>query len=151
MLRMSKLTDYSTVIMTYMARRPEDVHSVAEVAAAIGVATPTTSKILKTLARAELVHSVRGAKGGYRLSRAPEEISIVDVIDAMEGPFGVTECTALAGLCVQEAGCPLRRNWQRLNQVIRRTLDQVTLADMSRPSFRPPQGDMAHEVMMMRR
>lgn len=137
MLRMSKLTDYSTVIMSYMARQPRDVHSVTEMAAAVGVAAPTTSKILKTLARRDLVQSLRGAKGGYRLSRPPEQISIAEVIDAMEGPFGVTECSAVAGLCAQEAGCPLQRNWQRLNQVIRQALDRVTLADMSRPSFRP--------------
>lgn len=137
MLRMSKLTDYGTVIMTYMARQPQGVHSVAEMAAVLGLAAPTTSKILKMLARRELVHSLRGVKGGYRLARPPEQISIAEVIDAMEGPFGMTECSVVAGLCVQEAGCPLRENWQRLNQVIRRALDGVTVAEMSRPSFRP--------------
>ncbi|MBI2307415.1 MAG: SUF system Fe-S cluster assembly regulator [Rhodocyclales bacterium] len=137
MLRMSKLTDYGTVIMAYMARRPRDVHSVAELAAVLGMAAPTTSKILKRLARHELVQSSRGAKGGYRLARPPEAISLADVIDAMEGPFGLTECSAVAGLCLQEAGCPLRDNWQRVNQVIRRTLDGVTLAEMSRPALRP--------------
>ncbi len=139
-LRMTKLTDYSTVIMSYLARQPQDVHSVTEVATAIGVATPTTSKILKRLARRELVESVLGAKGGYRLSRAPERISIAEVIDAMEGPFGVTECSVVTGRCSQEAGCPLRGNWQRLNEVLRRALDQVTLAEMSRPGFRPGPG-----------
>lgn len=134
---MSKLTDYGTVIMAYMARRPRDVHSVAELAAVLGMAAPTTSKILKRLARHELVQSSRGAKGGYRLARPPEAISLADVIDAMEGPFGLTECSAVAGLCLQEAGCPLRDNWQRVNQVIRRTLDGVTLAEMSRPALRP--------------
>jgi len=139
-LRMTKLTDYSTVIMSYLARQPQDVHSVTEVATAVGVATPTTSKILKTLARRELVESVLGAKGGYRLSRPPERISLAEVIDAMEGPFGVTECSVVTGLCSQEAGCPLRGNWQRLNEVLRRALDQVTLAEMSRPVFRPGPG-----------
>jgi FeS assembly SUF system regulator len=136
-LRMTKLTDYSTVIMSYLARRPQDVHSVTEVATAIGFATPTTSKILKRLARRKLVESVLGAKGGYRLSRPPERISIAEVIDAMEGPFGVTECSVLTGLCSQEADCPARGNWQRLSEVLRRALDQVTLAEMSRPGFRP--------------
>lgn len=140
MLRMSKLTDYGTVIMSHMARRPHDVHSVSSMAAAVGVAAPTTTKILKTLARNDLVQSRRGAKGGYMLSRPPEQISIAEVIDAMEGPLGMTECGAVTGLCAKEASCPLRENWQRLNQVIRRTLDQVSLAEMSGPAFRPVEG-----------
>lgn len=137
MLRMSKLTDYGTVIMSHMARRPHDVHSVSSMAAAVGVAAPTTTKILKTLARNDLVQSRRGAKGGYMLSRPPEQISIAEVMDAMEGPLGITECGAVAGLCAQEPNCPLRENWQRVNQIIRRTLDRVSLAEISSPSFRP--------------
>ncbi|WP_232096536.1 SUF system Fe-S cluster assembly regulator [Denitratisoma oestradiolicum] len=134
---MRKLTDYSTVIMAYLAQSPLGVHSVAEMAAAVGVAAPTTSKILKTLARQNLVLSSRGIHGGYRLSRPPEQISIAQVIDAMEGPFGMTECSIEAGLCAQEAACPQRENWQRLNQVLRRALDQVSLADMTGPSAHP--------------
>lgn len=149
MLRISKLTDYSTVIMAYMARQPLDVHSVAAMATAVGVAEPTTSKILKTLARQGLVLSTRGARGGYRLARPPAQISLAEVIDAMEGSFGMTECSLRAGLCAQEAGCPLRENWPRLNQVIRRALDEVTLADMSRPGFRPTR-DEATQAMAFR-
>lgn len=132
MLRLSKLTDYSTVIMSYMARESVGIHSVAQMAAALDIAVPTTSKILKTLARGGLVQSLRGVKGGYMLSRPLEQISIADVIDAMEGPFGLTECSVRTGLCAQEVGCPIGSKWQHLNQVIRHTLDQVTLADMSR-------------------
>lgn len=135
MLRLSKLTDYGTVMLSYMARRPTALHSAADIALGLGVTLPTASKILKRLARAELVQSVRGAHGGYRLSRAPEQISITDVIDALEGPFGMTECSVVAGLCSQEAGCPIRGNWRSLNQLIRHTLDRVTLADMSRPRY----------------
>ena len=131
MLRLSKLTDYSTVILFHMARRPSDVYSSAGVAAAIGLAATTTAKILKTLARQKLVHSVRGAKGGYMLARPPEQISIAEVIDAMEGSFGLTECGAHPGQCCREAACPSRENWQRLNAVVRRVLDGVTVADMS--------------------
>ncbi|MDN0073458.1 SUF system Fe-S cluster assembly regulator [Crenobacter sp. SG2303] len=137
MLRLSKLTDYGTVIMTHMAREPERVCSAAELAVAIGVATPTASKILKTLARASLLQSVRGARGGYLLARPPAEISIAEVIDALEGPFGMTECSAVAGLCAQEGSCLLRANWQRVNQVIRLALNDLTVADMAQPVFQP--------------
>ncbi|MGH6626113.1 MAG: SUF system Fe-S cluster assembly regulator [Burkholderiaceae bacterium] len=137
MLRLSKLTDYGTVIMTHMARQPERVYSAAEVATAIGVTVPTASKILKTLARENLLQSLRGAHGGYLLARAPGEISIAQVIDAMEGPVGVTECSAAVGLCAQESSCSLRANWQRVNQVILHALGKLTLADMAQPVFQP--------------
>ncbi|MGH8829963.1 MAG: SUF system Fe-S cluster assembly regulator [Polaromonas sp.] len=148
MLRLSKLTDYGTVIMSYMARRPTGLHSAADLALALGVTLPTASKILKRLVRAELLQSVRGAQGGYRLSRSPEQISVTEVIDALEGPFGVTECSAVVGLCSQEAGCPIRSHWQGLNQLIRHTLDRVTLADMSRPRLRP---DLGAEALSLQR
>jgi FeS assembly SUF system regulator len=134
MLRLSKMTDYSTVIMSHMAKRPWDVYSAAELAAAVGVAATTASKILKTLARHELLTSVRGAKGGYMLARPPEQISIADVIAAMEGSVALTECSVHLGLCPQEVRCPSRNNWQRLNQMVRSILTGVTLADMSHPS-----------------
>lgn len=132
MLRLSKLTDYGTVIMSYMARQPDAVFSVAEVAAFVGVTSATASKILKTLARRDLVQSRRGARGGYVLSRPPGQISIAEVIDALEGPLGLTECSVAAGLCAQEQRCRIRGQWQRINQVIRDTLDKVTLSDMNR-------------------
>jgi FeS assembly SUF system regulator len=134
MLRLSKLTDYGTVIMAVMAREPARVFSASELAGATGVAGPTVSKILKTLTHEQLLQSLRGTKGGYLLARAPAEISIAQVIDALEGPLGVTECSVMAGLCLQEARCPARANWMRVNQVIRQALDQVSLADMALPA-----------------
>lgn len=133
MLRLNKLTDYSTVIMSYMARKPGDIYSVAQTATALGITAPTASKILKRLARRGLVQSLRGAKGGYLLARSPEQISIAEVIDAMEGPLSVTECVVAKDLCAREASCSIRNNWRQLNQVIRQTLDQVSLADMNLP------------------
>lgn len=137
MLRLSKLTDYGTVIMTHMAREPARVYSAAEVAGAIGVSVATASKILKTLARKGLLQSLRGAHGGYLLARPPAEISIAQVIDALEGPLGVTECSVGTGLCMQEGSCAVRGNWQRINQVIHRTLSNLTLEDMAQSAFQP--------------
>ena len=131
MLRLSKLTDYGTVILSYMARHPENVYSVAEMASAIGVMPPTASKILKALAKRNLVQSRRGSKGGYVLSRSPAEISIAEIIDALESPFGLTECGAAAGLCGKEDLCRIRGQWQHINQIVRGTLAQVTLSDMN--------------------
>ena len=137
MLRLSKLTDYGTVAMTHIAREPDRVHAAAELAATMGLAVPTASKILKMLARAQLLQSVRGAKGGYMLSQPAGEISIADIIDALEGPIGLTECSVIAGLCALEGSCSVRGNWQRINRVIRDALAQMTLADLAQPTFRP--------------
>ncbi|HUG25911.1 SUF system Fe-S cluster assembly regulator [Piscinibacter sp.] len=137
MLRLSKLTDYGTVAMAHIACAPDRIHAAAELAAAIGVAVPTASKILKMLARADLLRSVRGAKGGYMLSRPAGEITIAELIDALEGPTGLTECSAVAGVCAIEGSCSIRGNWQRIDRVIRDALRDMTLADLAQPTFKP--------------
>lgn len=138
MLRLSKLADYGTVVMTFMARGPERVHSAHEISEHIGVSTPTVSKVLKTLARYDLVVSSRGAKGGYVLARSADEITMAEIISAMEGgPLGLTECSTMPGLCMQEPSCSIRGNWQKINRAIVDALDRVSLAEMARPVAHP--------------
>ena len=141
MLRISKLTDYGTVVLAHLAANPAAVCSAADVAGATGIAPPTVSKLLKSLARAGLVASTRGANGGYRLSRGPSEISAADVIDALEGPVSITECSSGDSLCEHEDSCSVGSSWQRINVAIRRALDDVSLNDLLRankpvPEFR---------------
>ena len=141
MLRISKLTDYGTVVLAHLAANPAAVCSAADVAGATGIAPPTVSKLLKSLARAGLVASTRGANGGYRLSRDPSEISAADVIDALEGPVSITECSSGDSLCEHEDSCSVGSSWQRINVAIRRALDDVSLNDLQRankpvPEFR---------------
>lgn len=131
MLRINRLTDYGTLVLTYLASHPGQMHSANDVAIALGLGAPTVSKILKTLGRHELVHSNRGFRGGYSLSRAPETISVADIIDALEEqPFGLTECSASEGVCSFESNCRIRTSWQRINDIVRRTLEDVSLVDM---------------------
>lgn len=141
MLRISKLTDYGTLVMAQMAGDPERVFSAADLAGTLGLGTPTVSKVLKVLNRHALVKSVRGARGGYALARPPDEIALASIIDAMEEqPFGLTECSAVAGLCGIESGCRIRQNWLRINAVVRRALEDVRLASMAPPVSAPPAG-----------
>lgn len=130
MLRVSKLTDYATEVMAVLAAAPERVHNAQELAERARLEAPTVSKLLKQLAQAGLVESFRGVNGGYRLARAPERISIADIVTAMEGPIGMTECSAQAGLCDHETHCGVRVNWQRINDAIAGALAGVSLADM---------------------
>ena len=133
MLRVSKLADYGTIVMASMARDPARLHSAAEVASRLGLATPTVSKILKTLARNGLVTSSRGAHGGYRLRGDPAQISIAEIIDAMDGPIGMTECSTTPGMCTQEAACSVRANWRSINDIVLDALSRVTLEQMTKP------------------
>src|SRR6266702_2573651 len=136
MLRMTKLADYGTVIMTAMARDPDAVHSASSIAAATGIAMPTVSKVLKVLTRGGVVVSLRGVNGGYLLPRPPRRITLAQVIAAVDGPIGMTECSTLPGLCIQEAACAARANWLKVNRLIYEALQQVTMADMAGPTLR---------------
>jgi len=130
MLRVSKLTDYATVVMTCLAESADEVLSAQLLAERARLEAPTVSKVLKQLAGAGLVDSWRGANGGYRLAREPRAISVADIVTAMEGPIGMTECCAHSGLCDHESHCGVRVNWQRISDAIRTALEGVTLADM---------------------
>jgi len=133
MLRVSKLTDYATVVMSALAEGGSDVTSAQALAERARLELPTVAKLLKQLSHAGLVESFRGVNGGYRLARPPEAISVAAIVTAIEGPIGMTECSVHAGLCDHERHCGVRGNWQRINQAIEQALASVTLADMIRP------------------
>ena len=137
MLKLSKLTDYATVILSYMAKDHTNMHAAQEVAEETGITQPTVSKILKLLVRAKVVTSVRGAKGGYLLARSPEKITVAAVINALEGPIALTECSASHKHCDQASGCDIQGNWGLINQKIFNALESVTLADMIMPAKQP--------------
>jgi len=132
MLRISKLTDYGTVILAHLAANRSGLSSAAEVAAETGLGLATVSKLLKNLGKSGLVSSTRGAQGGYRLSRDAAEISAADVIDALEGPVSITECSAHDSHCGLESTCNVGNAWQRINVAIRRALTEITLSDLLR-------------------
>jgi FeS assembly SUF system regulator len=132
MLRLSKFADYGTQVMAYIAK-DRVVHSASEVSAALGIAVPTVSKILKMLVRENLVASSLGAKGGYMLARAPGDISIAEIINAMDGPISITECSSTTTSCERESTCSTRSNWQGINHIIHDALDKVNLAQMIAP------------------
>lgn len=135
MLRVSRLTDYGTMVMSHMALSPARLFSTADLAATLGLGAPTVAKVLKSLAKGELVTSVRGLRGGYALSRPPEQITVAEIVDALEEqPFGLTECSATSGLCDVEELCRIRANWRSISAVVRRALEDVSLADMVRPA-----------------
>lgn len=134
MLRISKLTDYAILAMVELANHRDEVLSAQALAERCGLEAPTVSKVLKSLVRAGLVESFRGPSGGYRARSAPEAVSIAEVIDAIEGPIAMTECSVHEGLCTVEASCSARENWQKVSRAVAGALQKVSLADMSRPA-----------------
>lgn len=130
MLRISRLTDYGTVVLAHLAHDETELASANEIATATGIGLPTVSKLLKSLAKSDLVISTRGSRGGYRLSRDAGKISAADVIDALEGPVSITECSASDHTCDFEAVCSVGGAWQRINVAIRRALQDVSLVDL---------------------
>ena len=143
MLRISKLTDYGTVILADLADRRPALASAPEVAEQTGLGLPTVRKLLKTLARAGLVEAKRGAQGGYRLMRDPEAISAAEVIDALEGPVSITECSVADRRCEIEANCTVGSAWQRINVAIRSALTDISLADLQAANARAPSFNFA--------
>lgn len=131
MVRIGKLTDYGVLIMSHLASNPDEPQSAYELAGELKMPQPTVSKILKALAHAGLLQSQRGVKGGYHLSRSPAQISLIEIIDALEGPLALTECNLQAGLCEMECDCNMRKNWIDINALIRNTLAKIDLAQMS--------------------
>jgi len=130
MLRISKLTDYGTLILAQLPVNGRGLASAVQVSATTHLAHPTVSKLLKAMVRAGLVVSTRGAAGGYALARPPGEISAAQIIDALEGPVAITECSVAAGSCSLESVCRVGHAWQKINVGIRRALAEVTLADL---------------------
>lgn len=130
MLRISKMADYGTLVMAYLAQHPELAFNAKEIAERTRLTVPTVSKLLKLLTRAGLLTSLRGAQGGYRLAQAANSISLAQIIDALDGGMRLTECSHPSGLCFLESTCALHSNWKFISQTIRNTLQNISLNDM---------------------
>jgi len=133
MLRISKLTDYATVLLAALAQRNEPCVPASKLAEETRLELPTAAKVLKTLAKSGLVRSVRGVNGGYQLVHLPSETSVASIVRAMEGPIALTECSLEPGLCAHESQCNLRGNWQRIGLAVEHALDELTLQDLYQP------------------
>ena len=141
MLRLSKLADYAVVVMVRLSHGGGSVgacHTSPSVAAMTGLPEPTVAKVLKALAAAGLVISQRGARGGYRLARPLQDVSIADVVSAIDGPIALAACVdGGTGTCESEALCPVRGRWDPVNQAVLQALRRITLADMAPPIAGP--------------
>ena len=159
MLRITKLTDYGTVILACLASSPGRVHTAAEVADRTHLGLPTVSKLLKRLHRGGLVLSSRGSHGGYQLARAAADISAAAILDVLEGPVALTECSRPHSTCEIAHSCQVGHSWQRVNSAILNSLEDVSLAQLAglergtirgpdlSAAFRKPEASTTHAVL----
>ncbi len=132
MFRLNRLTDYGVVVLTQMSRNPNALRTAPQISQETGVPLPTVSKLLSALAHGRLIESHRGAAGGYTLNRPAEDITVAEIIQALEGPIALTACVeGSEDDCDVAALCPMRGNWDRVNKAIHGALSEVTLADMA--------------------
>jgi len=132
MLRISKLTDYGTIVLAQMAVNGNSLTSASELADLTNINFPTVSKILKILYKAKIVKSVRGANGGYKLIRDANEISVANIVDAFEGPISITDCSSQKCKCNHESHCSTGLAWQDINNSIRSLLEKISLSDIQK-------------------
>jgi len=156
MFRLTKLADYGIIILAHLAQhasvagagghgpvrgpaaRYAEGHeplNARELAEHVDLPLPVVSKVLKTLTRAGVLESHRGAKGGYSLAHRPEELSVADMIDALDGPLALTQCSLGPAVCDLEQSCAVKSPWLVINRVVQNALASVTLADLVNPDF----------------
>ncbi|MGQ3891953.1 SUF system Fe-S cluster assembly regulator [Legionella sp. CNM-4043-24] len=140
MLRISKLADYGTVVMVYLAKRTQTLCNARDIAMHTHITVPMVSKLLKKLTAAGLLTSVRGVNGGYRLQRDATAISVASIIYALEDNRGVTECSLQPNECSLQGVCHVQGNWQLISRAIETALDSVSLDMLARPSL--PAGEI---------
>ena len=135
MIILSKLADYGVIVATRLAADPERQATAVALADETRLPRATVAKVLKALSHAGVVTGSRGAAGGYRLARDAARISVAEVVAAIDGAIGITQCTAHVERCQRTDFCPTRPHWQRINAAVGAALAAVSLADMGRPSL----------------
>lgn len=135
MLKISRLADYATVIISQLVNTDSTVNA-KQIAELAHIALPTVTKVLKLLTKANLLRSTQGSSGGYRLAREAHLISLLEVIQAIETQLALTECS-LNRDCALEPYCAVQKNWQTINQIIQSVLANITLQDLVNTSFHP--------------
>jgi len=135
LLRLNRMTDYAIVVLGALAHRRGEVLATAQLAALTGLAQPTVAKVAKHLQAGNLLTTRRGASGGYVLQGRPEDISLVTIVEVVEGPIAVNGCVDGAHDPCSVANCCFMSNqWNKVNSAIRSTLEGISLADLIDPS-----------------
>jgi Rrf2 family protein len=133
MLKLTRKADYGLIAMKHLAEHAvPGAFSAKDLADAYQLPQEALAKILQKLAKAKLLVSQQGTRGGYTLARSAAEITALEVIRAIEGPLFLTSCTTVRGDCDQSGRCTVREPLQRVSQSIEAVLDRITIAELAR-------------------
>lgn len=131
MIKISKLADYAVVVLASLGKSNESLMTASELSLLTRLPEPTVAKVLKILTKAELLISVRGVNGGYKLAKPLEVMSIADIVSAVDGPVALTACVdGIESVCDYESSCPVKGRWDGVNAAVRGALESVSLVDM---------------------
>jgi FeS assembly SUF system regulator len=134
MIILSRLADYGVIVATHLAAFPDRQVNATTLAAETRLPQATVAKVLKALAHAGLVRAARGASGGYRLARAATAISVAEVVAAIDGDIGLTQCSVHVDDCARTTYCPTRPHWSAINRAVGEALSAVSLDAMLTPA-----------------
>lgn len=126
------MTDYAIVLLTRFSGAPA-LRTARDLASASRLPLPTVGKLLKVLCKHRILESVRGVHGGYQLSRAPQDISLAQIVEAFDGPLGITPCSTHTRSCELQGTCSMQPHWRSINEVIVGALSSRSLADLQGP------------------
>ncbi len=132
MIRITRRADYGLMLLCYFARR-RPFWTARELGKESHVPNSMVTKILKELTQEGILNSQRGVSGGYTLDRDPDDISVEEILCALEGPIALVQCVDPQGQCDCQAWCDAHQSWDRINRAIQETLRRLTLADMAKP------------------
>ena len=133
MIILSKLADYGVIVATHLAAFPDRQVTASAVATATRLPQATVAKLLKALAHARLVTATR-ASGGYRLARGAKAISVAEVVAAIDGDIGLTQCSVHVDECARTTYCSTRPHWAAINRAVGQALAAVSLDAMVTPA-----------------
>jgi len=150
MLRLSKKSDYALIAMKHLATRPDGggSSSAREISESYDIPLELLAKVLQRLVRARLLVSVQGTRGGYRLGRSAQLISVADVIQAVDGPVTMTACSEDDHNCDQFTKCSIRDPLWKIKNRILESLNTVSVAEMAADIDAPPPAQ-THTVSRM--
>jgi Rrf2 family transcriptional regulator, iron-sulfur cluster assembly transcription factor len=132
MLHVTRKGDYAIRGMVYLAMKPMDQMSlISEMATAIDVSQTLLAKIFQDLGKVGLVKSYRGVGGGFLLGRPAAEISLLEIVEAVEGPIVLNRCLLRPGTCGRDAGCTVHPVWKEVQEKMREILGKVTLKQLA--------------------
>ncbi len=135
MLRLTKLADYGVILMCEVSHA-EGRLSAQDLASSTGIPVPTVSKILNLLSRGGVLQSHRGLKGGFSLSRSADDISVAEVIEAIDGPIALTLCIEGNSCdCGFDHVCSLKPRWAIINDAVKGALNDVSLSSIAEPAI----------------